>query len=325
VITPGPGRHHEPAKRRPADASTLYSAVGWSALSHPVREAKYSVADWVRYPEHHGANVLKGLTFANDMLFGTANTNLVVLLDSPQWRVSTLEGMTEFAASLKGLLWSWSEEIAASREDLVQHLAAIEPMIATGDVGSIAEVRLWQRRLQVRQFNLRRVAEEIRSVLGLLFSPALMSAPMEREVLDRITAETGIVRMRAELEEQIEQVSDARVGAALDALAQLRDQEEAAAAQAAQTRLRGRVEIATVMFAATGASGLVQMLEGVHHLSPWLIDPLFAVILILGAWAAFWVHRMHHGQPPAATGPATAPAAPPEAPPGQRPPSEPGP
>ena len=109
----------EPGEQpRAATLRDLANTVGTSLLFQPVPGLATALEEWIRYPRPKVHNLLGRGGYEGELVARTANTTVLYMPDSPDWRTAGYQEMIEFVASLPPLFQLWEKQAIGHAEEL---------------------------------------------------------------------------------------------------------------------------------------------------------------------------------------------------------------
>jgi hypothetical protein len=274
----------EPGKEpRPAKLDDLRNAVGASLLFQPVPGLATALEEWVRYPRPEVRNLLGRGGYEGELVARTANTTVLYMPDSPDWRTAGYQEMIEFVASLPPLLQLWERQAASHADTLefvLKRLTTRLDKVESSELDDDVE-DLHRREAKQREFEGR-----IRKELGFLHSPALCRDRSQREFIDALWDAAGLNVLEADLERRLESLSalQERVSTIAAAIAAGQRREEQDRAQAHASRIETALQVFGTALAVVSVAGLFSWLNDgfkVKHRAVTVAELVFLFVAIV--------------------------------------------
>jgi GNAT superfamily N-acetyltransferase len=276
------------ATTRPGTLSDLTDAVGASLLFRPVLGYATALEEWVRYPPPVVRNLLRlddrepdhppSAGFEGELVARTANTTVLYMPDSPDWRTSAYREMIEFVAAMPPLLRLWERRATAHGSELEEKLPKLKS--ANLDKLDPSDEELKLNRLEA---DLREREAEIRKDLGFFHSLALCRDRSQRQFIDALWDAAGLSSLEVDLDRRLAHLSalQERVSLMAAALAERHRQDRA-------RRIERYFQIAGVVFAIASLAEVVSLANDGLDRGHWarvtaevgLLVAIVAVVLI---------------------------------------------
>jgi hypothetical protein len=265
----------------------LREAVGATLLFQPVPGLATALEEWVRYPRPEVRNLLGRGGYEGELVARTANTTVLYMPDSPDWRTAGYQEMIEFVASLPPLLQLWERQAASHAETLEDRLRSLTSLLDRAESRVLdAEVEdLHRREAEQRKFE-----GKIRKELGFLHSPALCRDRSQRDFIDALWDGAGLNLLEADLERRLESLSalQERVTTLAAAAAAQRRREEQERAQAHASRVEKGVQLFGVALAVLSVAGFFSWLNDGFKLDHLAVTVAELVLLLAAVVGVTW-------------------------------------
>jgi hypothetical protein len=245
----------------PASLEDLEQAVGSSLLFHPLPGLASALEEWVRYPapDIRNRNLLRHDRYADELVVRTANTTILYMPSSPEWRTAGYEQMIEFVASVPPLLLLWDRQA-------IEHAATLEETLAKLRDG-VGDAEL--SNLHLAEAELRRRESDLRQDRGFFHSPALCRDRSQREFINALWDAAGVPLVEADLDMRLANLStlQERVSTIAAAITEQRRREEKELQVARARRIETYFQLAGLVLAIASLAEVVSLVNGglQHH------------------------------------------------------------
>lgn len=254
---------------RPAVLEDLEQAVGTTLLFHPLRGLATTLEEWVRYPPAMiDDNLLEASGYTGELVIRTANTTVLYMPSSPEWRTAGYQEMIEFVASVPTLLMLWQQQAVTHAESLEHTLGKLKSGVGEGDLEG----------LYLREAELREREGEIRQKLALFHSPWLCHDRSERDFIDRLWEAAGLRAVEDDLKRGLGHLSalQERVSTIAAATAERHRQRDKDRAEEIESQVRKRAErmdwsfqLVGIFLAVASVAELFSLLNSGFALGHW--------------------------------------------------------
>jgi hypothetical protein len=240
-----------PAGGQPEPADALHDLLakhGAQVLTNPVPYNVASIADWTRLVVNH--DLCRVATLGQGRLIvRSPNTTTLVSIGIPDWVTATQASMAEFAASLDGLFAGWTFELSRHFDEIRRAQDRFAELSGVARP-QLKDLERLAHSLEDARHRLSEFMVEAKRTINALRSRSLLSSAVAAEELRLMLAYSDFDQRIEEIEIKTNELAHDRVASAIGRARLRRDE-----------RARAKMEVFLAVIAATGLSGLVQVLQ----------------------------------------------------------------
>jgi hypothetical protein len=264
--------HRPGTAPRPADLDDLTQAVGSTLLFHPLPSLASALEEWIRYPAPDVRNLLDQGRYADELVVRTANTTVLYMPSSPEWRTAGYEQMIEFVASVPPLFLVWDRQA-------IRHAEKLEKMLATVSSGD-GDVEL--SRLHEEEAELRRREAELRQDRAFFHSPALCRDRSHYEFIHSLWKAAGLSLLEADLDQRLAYLStlQERASTIAAAITEQRRHEEKERQQERASRLEFFLQVAGLVLAVASLAEVMSLINDGVERDRWELIGVETALLV---------------------------------------------
>ncbi len=258
---------------RAAKLCDLKKAVGASLLFRPVPGLATALEEWVRYEPPVVRDLLLDGGYEGELVARTANTSILYMPDSPDWRTAGYREMTEFVASVPPLLQLWEQQASDRAVELEDRLKWLTELLKKAKSRQVESAVLDDEveKLHLNEADLRGFEGRITQQLGFIHSPALCRDRSQREFIDALWDAAGLGSLERELERRLAYLSalQERVSTIAEAIAAQLRREERQLAEKHASRIQTAVQYVGTFLAVVSVAELFSWLNAALDLKGW--------------------------------------------------------